>query len=102
CMTVNVYGNGEVYYLGCYLDDDAMLLLAEYLGDQVGLELPLYEQKGVETVDAGDGKQDVRFIMNHNAYPVTIAIKEEKYDLIAQKKVDRTIELEPYGVAIVK
>ncbi|MCD7736648.1 MAG: beta-galactosidase [Lachnospiraceae bacterium] len=29
CMTVNEYGNGEVYYLGCDLDDDAMLRLAE-------------------------------------------------------------------------
>ena len=31
-MTVNQTGKGEVYYLGCDLDEKAMKMLAVYLG----------------------------------------------------------------------
>lgn len=37
CMTVNQTGKGEVYYLGCDLDEKAMKMLAVYLGRKAGM-----------------------------------------------------------------
>ena len=63
CMTVNQIGKGEVYYLGCDLDEKAMKMLAVYLGRKAGIDMDLYKVDGVEVVDATDGTNDALFIL---------------------------------------
>lgn len=102
CMSVNRYGNGNVYYLGCDLDEDAMNNLAKYLGEKSGIPMNLYNIEGVETVASTDGKNEALFLMNHNTYPVILHLDKSYQELITEKVVVDTIQIEPYGVAVLK
>lgn len=102
CMTVNSYGKGKVYYLGCDLDEIAMEKLGSYLCDQAGIAAELYTIKGVETVPATDGVNDALFLMNHNAYPVMVPLKAAYTDMLHDKETEGVIQLAPYDVAVLK
>ncbi len=102
CMTVNDYGEGRVYYLGCDLDEKAMENLAQYLGGQVGLSMPLYSIPGVEIVQADDGKTPATFVLNHNSYPVMLPLEKNYQEMLGDSPAPRTLSLAPYGVAILK
>ena len=100
CLTVNRVGKGSVYYLGCDLDQAAMLNLMRYLGAQAGLDLPLYGIDGVETVHATDGVRHPTFILNHNPIPVVIPVSGRHTDMLALQTVEGTLSLDAFGVAI--
>ncbi len=100
CFTVNTYGTGEVYYLGCDLDEAAMDRLVRYLLTQAKLPLNLYNLPGVEILESTDGIHNVLFIMNHNDYPTVLALEHDYNEMISGRAVVGTICIEPYGVAI--
>lgn len=100
CFTVNQYGDGEVYYLGCDLDETAMNKLIRYLGKKANLPLDLYSIPGLETVEATDGNKKALFLLNHNAYPVVTALDKNYFEMITGEAAKEIICLEPYGVAV--
>lgn len=102
CFTVNTHGSGEVYYLGCDLDESAMDRLAKYMCRIAGIPVEIYNIPGVETVEATDGKEKALFVMNHNSYPVVIPLIKGYTDMLRQEEVKEIIQLEPYEVAILK
>lgn len=102
CFTVNAYGKGSVYYLGCDLDETAMERLARYLCGKTGLPVEAYAIDGVEIVPATDGKQEALFILNHNAYPVFVPLKKTYTEMISGCEVSRAAELKAYDVVILK
>lgn len=102
CFTVNNYGKGKVYYLGCDLDEKAMTGLMKYLSKKADIPVIMHSIEGLEVVEATDGMQNALFIMNHNAYPVIVPIEQEYIEMITQQMVNETITIEPYGVAILK
>ena len=79
CLTVNDYGDGKVYYLGCDLDETAMLNLAKYTGSRAGIPMELYETEGLERVECSDGTNYAQFLLNHNSYPVIVPLKNLLY-----------------------
>ena len=69
-MTVNEYGKGRVYYVGCDLDNDAMKELVRIIA----------KSANVETVDTPNGvevvcRDDCTIILNHNENEVDTKIK---------------------------
>ena len=102
CFTVNDQGSGEVYYLGCDLDDTAMERLAKYMCSKAGIPVSLYSIPGVEAVEATDGKEKAFFFMNHNSYPVVLPLVKKYNEMINQEEVNETIQLTPYEVVILK
>lgn len=102
CMTVNGYGKGRVYYLGCDLDEAAMENMAKYLCIQADIPVELYSIGGVEVVPATDGSNDALFLLNHNPYPVVVPLKRTYTDMLHDRETDGVMELEPYDVAILK
>jgi beta-galactosidase len=100
CFTVNKYGSGETYYLGCDLDGQAMDKLMKYLGKIANLPISLYSVPGVETVEAADGKEKALFLMNHNTYPVVIALEKDYTEMITGQEIKDIIHIAPYGVAV--
>lgn len=102
CLSVNRYGNGNVYYLGCDLDETAMIKLMKFLGEKSGIPMPLYSIEGVETVSATDGKKEALFLLNHNNYPVVISLDKTYQDILSNKEAKDSIMIEPYGVVILK
>ncbi|MDD2972786.1 MAG: beta-galactosidase [Lachnospiraceae bacterium] len=102
CMTVNKVGKGNVYYLGCDLDDDAMRQLMEYLSEKADIAMEFMNIEGVEISNTTDGNQNAVFVMNHNAYPIVIDMNHSYTELITDVKIEDTLTLEPYGVAILQ
>lgn len=100
CMTVNEYGKGNVYYMGCDLDEAAMSRLMKYFAAKSGIQVRLYSVKGLETVEATDGKANAIFIMNHNDYPLVAALDKKYTEMLTDKEVEDTITVEPYGIAV--
>lgn len=102
CFTVNTFGDGSVYYLGCDLDEAAMDNLMRYLCEQVQIPADAYSIDGVEIVPATDGKNDALFIMNHNDYPVLVPLKKKYTEMLSGCEVEQAVELKPYDVAVLK
>ena len=100
CFTVNNYGDGKVYYLGCDLDEAAMVKLAKYTGKEAGIPIELYEIDGLERVECSDGTNYAQFLLNHNSYPVIVPLKNRYMEMISGKVVENSIKIEPYGVAV--
>lgn len=100
CMTQNEYGKGNVYYLGCDLDERAMERLVKFLLSQAKIPVDMYEIDGVEVVTATDGSKEALFIMNHNGYPVTVPVEGEYKEMISGEKIEKIVFLKPYDVAI--
>jgi beta-galactosidase len=100
CMTANIFGKGNVYYLGCDLDDASMGRFMKYIAAKAGIPVGLYSIKGLEIVEATDGKKSAAFMLNHNSYPLVAPLEGEYTDLLTDHKVRGTITIEPYGAAI--
>ena len=90
-VTVNEYGKGKVYYVGCDLDDNAMKLFIEYVA-QIDSVRPVKTVRGVEVVK----REDIVFVLNHNSYTVDTGITG--VSLIDGRKFDGN--LEGYGVEV--
>ena len=92
-VTVNSYGRGRVYYIGCDLDNEAMKQIVKIISDGAGIEttdLP----ENVELVKRGD----IKILLNHNETEVQTNITGKS--IISDTDFDGT--LEPYGVEFVK
>lgn len=100
CLTVNQFGEGQVYYIGCDLDEAAMDKMMKYLCEKADIPVDTYSIKGVEIVPATDGEKEALFILNHNDYPVIVPIKKGYQNMLCDQEAGDVIELKPYDVAI--
>lgn len=100
CFTVNEYGDGKVYYLGCDLDKRAMVNLVKYIGNRTQITFPLAEIEGLESVECDDGESSAYFLLNHNSYPVIVPLDKHYMEMISGKVYEKSVVIEPYGVAV--
>ena len=100
CLTVNRFGKGSAYYLGCDLDDSAMLKFARFLCEKLALNANDCGIGGVEQVETTDGEHSVLFLMNHNPYPVIVPLRHSYENMLTQKQEQNIAAIEPFGVAI--
>lgn len=102
CLTVNRFGDGSVYYLGCDLDAPAMLRFAQYLCARLGLVRNPCPVGGVEQVETTDGKNKVLFLLNHNASEAVVPVFGQFENLFSGAREQTAVRLEPFGVALLK
>lgn len=84
-VTVNSFGKGLVYYVGCDLDTYAMEQLVRIISEKAGItvyDLP----KGVELVQ----REGCRILLNHNESPVTVPLTGNS--LLTGKSFDGNLE----------
>ena len=102
CFTKNRFGEGTVYYLGCDLDEAAMVRLASCLCREKGIPVPAGAQKGVEIVNASDGMNEALFVLNHNSHTVVVSLDGEYTELLSDRNVKDRIILDAYDAAVLK
>lgn len=102
CFTKNRFGEGTVYYLGCDLDEAAMVRLASCLCRETGIPVPAGAQKGVEIVNASDGMNEALFVLNHNNHTVVVSLDGEYTELLSDRNVKDRIILDAYDAAVLK
>lgn len=92
-ITVNSFGKGKVYYVGCDLEQEAVKQLVEYISKDAGIET-IGAPEGIELIR----RKDCIIAMNHNDFPVQTPVKGES--LINGSRFDGC--LEAYGVEVIR
>ncbi len=103
-VTRRAVGAGSAWYAACRLDRAGTDALVARLLDEAGVA-PVtagdQPRPGVERVRrrADDGRSWV-FVLNHTAHPATVPVTG--HDLVADRSVDRALQVGPGGVAVVR
>lgn len=102
-ITVNSFGKGKVYYVGCDLDQKALndlirLIIAE---TSVTAALPEYIE-GIEAVTKEKDGKKYTIIVNHKSTAVEVKINRASYDLLTGSMVNASLFLQPFGVVILE
>jgi len=98
-VTVNNYGIGKVYYVGCKLDDDTMDALVALIADTAGIAPVLREKiHGVEAVQKEKNGKRYWMLLNHNGHEVSFELEETYTDLLTGSKINGRVTLSPFGV----
>ncbi|MBQ8821547.1 MAG: beta-galactosidase trimerization domain-containing protein, partial [Lachnospiraceae bacterium] len=71
-ITVNQYGKGKVYYIGCDLDRKVIHEIVEYVSRDAGVRMS-EATAGVEIIH----REDCTILLNHNATACEIPVKGE-------------------------
>lgn len=100
-VTVNKVGQGQVFYVGCDLDETGMDALMAFVARRAGVK-PLLATPipGVEAVGrvASDGTP-FTILLNHNDHDVLIPVDEDYRDVLSGHDVDEELQLKPFAVA---
>lgn len=100
-VTVNRFGQGLVYYVGCDLDEPAMDRLVGRILEGIPADTPLTARvKGVEVAVRTQGTLHWYVVMNHNDRPVSLPLDGNYSDELAQTDRTGSLDLGPYGVAV--
>lgn len=100
-ITVNSYGKGKLYYLGCDLDTDSMDKFVEFLVDKVNITSVLKAKiKGVEVVIKQKDNQNYYIILNHNNADVNVPIAGEFIEALSGTNLRDELQLNAYGVSV--
>jgi len=103
-LTKNNYGHGQAWYVGTVVKEDGFYdqLIQQIIG-AAGLELIIKSLPiGVETSLRQGSQNSLLFVINHTEQNQTVLIPAGKLELLSGKKMKDTIELERYGIAIIK
>lgn len=103
-VTSKVYEAGQTYYIGARLNADFHQDFYSQLIDELSL-LPAYHMehgKGVSVQLRQDKDFYYAFIMNFTEANAKLTLPSEGIDLLTNEKLAGELELEPYGVRVIK
>jgi beta-galactosidase len=102
-VTVNAYGQGHVYYVGCDLDQLAMERLAKLIIDRERIETAAAAPiPGVEVVKRRVNGQAYTMLLNHNNTAVEVPLTGAYRDALAGSSVSGTVQVGPYDVSVLQ
>ena len=100
-VTVNNYGRGKAYYIGCGLSQEFYNSLIEKLLSEYSLkDVDFPEDVEVNTREK-DGKKLI-FINNFSDKEVIIEVKKPFYELLKERTVQGEIKLSPFEIMILE
>jgi beta-galactosidase len=99
----NAFGQGRCIYLGTVPDDAGLrALLCAWVLDPLGLPTVGGLPESIEVSRRAKGDQVYTFYLNHADEPVRVQMLAPGVDLLTGQEVGRSVELDGYGVLIVK
>ena len=104
-VTVNHFGRGQAYYLAARTEDSLLDDFYNALCARLKLCRPLSTTlpQGVITRLRTDGKNNYIFVMNFNDQPKSVDLgNTEGINLCNGNRIAKTLEIAPYGVAVIK
>lgn len=101
-ITRNKFGSGMAYYIGTQPEAEFMGALVDLIVTSSNVQKGIETPEGVEAcVRVGDGFS-LTFLINHTDQIKTIPIDKPCTNLICGKPVEGSVELDSYGVAVLK
>jgi beta-galactosidase len=104
-ITRRPLGNGTVYYVGGYMDNDGRSLLAAYLLNETKIDPVVDAPAEVESIlrTTLDGKKSYLALLNHSSEAQAIGDMPAGRDVLDDSEVDSSAYvLPPFGVAIIE
>jgi len=102
-ITRNRAGKGLAYYLGAWLEKDALsTILDEVLNAASVLRSPIIVPEGVELIRRTGGNLDVTFLLNWTYAPVTLNLNGLYTDLMTDRRHEGVFELAGRDVAYLR
>ncbi len=102
-LTENSFGKGKAYYIA---SDPEERFVADFIGqlcEAKGLKAPITTPAGVEVTQRVKEGKTFTFVLNHNDSDVQIDLgKEKRMDLLTERQLSGTVELERKGVLILE
>ncbi|WP_435172187.1 beta-galactosidase trimerization domain-containing protein [Paenibacillus glycanilyticus] len=97
-VTVNTFGKGHVYYVGCDLDDVALNKLMNLIIEREGIarSLPL-KYDGVEAIERSKDGQRYLMLLNHKNESIEVELRGTFEDALSGEAIQNRIILEPYA-----
>jgi beta-galactosidase len=102
-VTRNRFGKGAAYYVGAVVREEAFYdqLIADVL-KAAKVQPPLAPPEGVEVaVREGAGKK-LLFVVNHTEEKQTVSVPPGKRELLTGEETADSLDLDRYGVAVIK
>ncbi len=100
-ITQNTFGKGNAFYVGTVPDNNGMEWVLELACKTAGVQsanLPA----GIEILHRANGQSSFVFVLNYSDEKVTVSLEQSGIDLLTDKHVSDSIELEPNGVGIIQ
>lgn len=92
-VTVNSFGKGKVYYVGCDMGEEALKTLVRYISENAGIK-PFEAPPGIEITV----RDKYTIVLNHNDYEVETPVRGKS--LISGKTFDG--KLDAYGAEFIE
>ena len=98
-ITINLFGNGKVIYVGAIGDGSIPEALMNWLLETASLsQIPT---SSIEITERRTQDSIIRFYLNHTSQPQTVQLEHEGIGLISGKKLEQILHLEAFGVEII-
>ncbi|MCY9657609.1 beta-galactosidase [Paenibacillus chondroitinus] len=102
-ITRNTFGQGEAYYVATDPEQRFLEQLSKTICERLNLTTAHQAPEGVEIRSRQKDDKTYTFVLNHNAYETAILLNVGSYkDLLSHRVYERTLVLEPHGVAILE
>jgi len=101
--TRNQFGRGAAYYVGTVVKEEEFYdQLMQHALKSAGVAPLVKPPVGVEAaLREGEGRK-LLFLVNHTEEKQTVPVPEGKQELLSGKQTGSELDLEPYGVAVIK
>ncbi|MGI6565767.1 MAG: beta-galactosidase [Limnochordia bacterium] len=101
-VTENAVGEGRAMYIGTRLDSNLTAKLVDYALSKAGASRGLLGNGGIEVAVREKGSIQLIFLLNHTDQKQSAALPGRYVSLIWERPVSGEIELEPYGVEVLR
>jgi len=103
-ISLNEFGQGKCYYIGCDLDSEAMNRLISYISSQASVDSVLPNlPANVEAVKKYyNSDSEIYYLLNFNDHEVCVELPFAHVNLLNDDNYEDRVVLKPYDVALLK
>jgi beta-galactosidase len=101
-ITINNFGKGTAVYIGADLDDVSLARTLIVLARSAKLSSPFDIPQGVELTRRKSSKTEWIFLLNQTPKTQSISLPNSFKDALSGDVVNAKVELEPYGVRVLR
>ncbi len=98
----NAFGKGRAIYVGSRLDSNLTAKLVDYALVKAEVAKGLLAHTGIEVAIRDKGTMQLIFLLNHTGEKQTATLPGRYISLLSDMSVSEEIELEPYGVEVLR
>jgi beta-galactosidase len=100
-ITAHPWGNGKVYFIGAWLDENSQRALLDRIAYDAGIEPIMQTPGGVEARQRVNGQgQEVLIVVNHERAPRVVTLPWLADDHLTDARGVEEVHLAPYGVGV--